>query len=100
MDKIGSYTTKPFKRKFQEEVTKFSKNRFYMTGLIDVDITEARRIFECYKRNEGENLSFTSWVAKCVATAVGENKEVQSAKKGKNLIYFDDVDLSIPIEKD
>ncbi len=99
MDKIGNYTTKPFKRKFQEEVTKFSKKRYYMTGLIDVDITEARRIFACYKDREGESLSFTSWVAKCVATAVGENKEAQSAKKGKNLIYFEDVDLSIPIEK-
>ncbi|MCG3259970.1 MAG: 2-oxo acid dehydrogenase subunit E2 [Candidatus Heimdallarchaeota archaeon] len=99
MDRIGKYTTKPFKRKFQAEATEFSRNRFYMTGLLELDITKARKIFVCYKKQKGENLSFTSWVAKCVATAISENIEVQSAKKGKKIIYFEDVDLSIPIEK-
>lgn len=99
MDNIGKYTTKPFKRKFQEETTLFSRNRYYMIGLLETDITEARRIFACYKETKGTSLSFTSWVAKCVATAIDENKKVQAAKKGRNLIYFDDVDISVPIEK-
>ena len=99
MDKIGSYTTKPFKRKLQVEATKFSRNRYYMTGLMELDITDARKIMACYKRQTGTNLSFTSWVAKCVATAVSENKEVHSSKKGRKIIFFDDVDISIPIEK-
>ena len=75
MDKIGSYTTKPFKRKLQVEATKFSRNRYYMTGLMELDITDARKIMACYKRQTGTNLSFTSRVAKCVATAVSENKQ-------------------------
>ena len=99
MDNIGNYTTKPFKRKLQVEATEFSRNRYYMTGLMELDITEARKIFACYKRQTGANLSFTSWVAKCLATAVSENKEVHSSKKGKKIIFFEDVDLSIPIEK-
>jgi len=99
MDKIGNYTTIPFKRKFQAEAVQFSRKRYYMTGLMELDITNARKIFVCYKKQHVDNLSFTSWVAKCLATAVSENKEVQSAKKGKKIIFFEDVDLSIPIEK-
>ncbi len=99
MDRIGNYTIKPFKRKLQAEVTEFSRNRYYMTGLMELDVTEARKIFACYKNQKGENLSFTSWVAKCVGIAVNENREVHSARKGKKIIFFEDVDLSIPIEK-
>ncbi|MHA1258665.1 MAG: 2-oxo acid dehydrogenase subunit E2 [Candidatus Heimdallarchaeaceae archaeon] len=99
MDYIGNYETHFFDRVLQEELVKLSKDRYYMTGLLEIDVTKAKKIFRQYKKVNGSSLSFTAWVVKCIAQAVSENKEVQAMRKGKKLYYFDDVDVSLPVEK-
>ncbi|RDE17590.1 MAG: hypothetical protein C4K49_02000 [Candidatus Thorarchaeota archaeon] len=74
------------------------KHRIY--GLVEVDVTKARRFISENEAKTGEKLSFTAWVTKCVAQAVSEHKEVQAFKKGKKkLIVFDDVDVGLIIER-
>lgn len=74
------------------------KHRIY--GLVEIDITEARKFISENEAKTGEKLSFTGWVVKCVAQAVSEHREVQAIKKGKkNLIVFDDVDVGMIIER-
>jgi pyruvate/2-oxoglutarate dehydrogenase complex dihydrolipoamide acyltransferase (E2) component len=74
------------------------KHRIY--GLVEIDVTEARKFISEYEDKTGEKLSFTGWVIKCVAQAVSEYREVQAMKKGKKkLIVFDDVDVGIVIER-
>ncbi len=99
MDKVGKYKIIPFKRQLQAEVTEMSNHMLYMTGLIELDITEAREFFRSYKEKNGESLSFTAWVVRCVAVAVKDNIEVHTFKKGRKLYIFEDVDVSIAIEK-
>ena len=70
-----------------------------MQGLLELDITDAREIFRCYKDSNGSSLSFTAWMVRCVAQAVSENLEVQAIKKRNKLYIFDDVDVSIIVEK-
>ncbi|MFX0065167.1 MAG: 2-oxo acid dehydrogenase subunit E2 [Candidatus Hermodarchaeota archaeon] len=74
------------------------KNRIY--GLVEIDITKARKFISENEAKTGEKLSFTAWVIKCIAQAVSEQREVQALKKGKmKLIVFDDVDVGMIIER-
>lgn len=75
------------------------KHRIY--GMVEVDVTEARKFIADYEEKTGEKLSFTGWVINCVAQALSEHKEIQAYKKGKKkLIIFDDVDVGIIIERE
>jgi len=74
------------------------KNRIY--GLVEIDVTKARRFISENEAKTGEKLSFTAWVIKCIAQAVSEHREVQAFKKGKKkLIVFDDVDVGLIVER-
>jgi pyruvate/2-oxoglutarate dehydrogenase complex dihydrolipoamide acyltransferase (E2) component len=74
------------------------KHRMY--ALLEVDVTIARQFIEGYKALTGEGMSFTGYLAFCLARAVDENKAVQAYRKGrKQLVLFDDVDVGIMIEQ-
>ncbi|MHA2281561.1 MAG: 2-oxo acid dehydrogenase subunit E2 [Promethearchaeota archaeon] len=99
---IGSY-----------EISKFPKVRIptldflavsdknhYVKSLIEVDVTTGRRYLINQEKKSGVKLSFTAWLLKCIAKAASEHKSVHSMMKGKNkIIKFDDVDISIVVEK-
>ncbi len=71
-----------------------------MFGLLEVDVTVARRFIAAYKQRTGETLSFTGYLASCLAQAVDENKEVQAYRKGsRQLVLFDDVDVGLLVER-
>ena len=70
-------------------------------GLIEVDVTRAREFMREHRVKTGESLSFTAWIAMCLAKAVSENKTIQAGRKGsKHLVLFDDVDVYTQIERD
>ncbi len=69
-------------------------------GLLEVDVTVARQFIEAHKARMGESLSFTGYLAYCLARAVDEDKSVQAYLKGrKQLVVFDDVDVGLPVER-
>jgi pyruvate/2-oxoglutarate dehydrogenase complex dihydrolipoamide acyltransferase (E2) component len=71
-----------------------------MYGLLEVDVTNARKSIAEYKKRTGETLSFTGFLAHCLACAVDENKQVQAYPKGhKQLMVFDDVNIGLMIEQ-
>jgi pyruvate/2-oxoglutarate dehydrogenase complex dihydrolipoamide acyltransferase (E2) component len=70
-----------------------------MYGLLEVDVTVARQFIAEHKAHAGETLSFTGYLAFCLARAVDEDKSVQAYLKGrKQLVLFDDVDVALMIE--
>src|SRR5512142_2054333 len=70
-------------------------------GLLEVDVTRARQLIEAHKAQTGETLSFTGYLAFCLARAVDEDKSVQAYLKGrKHLVIFDDVDVFLPVERE
>ncbi len=70
-----------------------------MYGLLEVDVTVARRLIAEHKARTGETLSFTSFLVSCLARAVDEDKAVQAYRKGrKQLILFDDVNVGLMVE--
>jgi pyruvate/2-oxoglutarate dehydrogenase complex dihydrolipoamide acyltransferase (E2) component len=68
-------------------------------GLLEVDVTVARRFIAEHKARTNETLSFTGFLVACLAHAVDEDKAVQAYLKGrKQLIVFDDVNVGMMIE--
>lgn len=75
-------------------------NKHYVKGLIEFDVTEGRNKILEHEKNTGVKISFTAWLLKCIGQAASEFKEVHSMMMGKNkIIKFDDVDISITVEK-
>jgi pyruvate/2-oxoglutarate dehydrogenase complex dihydrolipoamide acyltransferase (E2) component len=70
-----------------------------MHGLLEVDVTGAKARLKSHKAATSESLSFTAFLAVCLAKAVDEHKAVQAMRKGsKCLVLFEDVDIYLPIE--
>ncbi|HET7089849.1 MAG TPA: 2-oxo acid dehydrogenase subunit E2 [Anaerolineae bacterium] len=70
-----------------------------MYGLLEVDVTVARRFIAEHKARTGETLSFTGFLVSCLARAVDEDKAVQAYLKGrKQLVLFDDVNVGLMVE--
>jgi len=71
-----------------------------MYGLLEVDVTVARQFIAGHKARTGEALSFTGFLAYCLARAVDEDKAVQAYLKGRTqLVLFDNVDVGLMIER-
>lgn len=71
-----------------------------MYGLLEVDVTEARRIMAEYKERAGETLSFVGFLTYCLAYAVDEDKTIQAYRKGdKHLMVFDTVNIGLMVEQ-
>jgi pyruvate/2-oxoglutarate dehydrogenase complex dihydrolipoamide acyltransferase (E2) component len=71
-----------------------------MYGLLEVDVTVARQFIAEHKARTGEILSFTGYLAYCLARAVDEDKIVQSYRKGhKQIIMFDEINVGLMIER-
>lgn len=69
-------------------------------GLIEVDITKARERMGEIKKQTGEAISFTGFIVYCCARAVDADKRVHAVRDWRNrLVLFDDVDVSLPVER-
>src|SRR5512139_604493 len=71
-----------------------------MYGLLEVDVTVARKLIADHKARTGETLSFAGFLTFCLARAVDEDKTIQAYRKGnKQLILFDDVNVGLMVER-
>ena len=76
------------------------RRKNHIAALIELDVTEALELNRTLKEAEGRGLSFTGWLAKCVAQSVAEHRSVHALRKGRRrLVVFDDVDVSILVEE-
>lgn len=70
-------------------------------GLMEIDVTQAREFIREHKSRTGEALSFTAFIATCLAHAVNENKMTHAYRDWRNrLILFDEVDVNTMIERE
>jgi pyruvate/2-oxoglutarate dehydrogenase complex dihydrolipoamide acyltransferase (E2) component len=74
--------------------------KHHIKALIELDVTEARKMIR-EKKKQSRNISFNSWLIKCISAAVEEFKNIHGIRKGKRkIVIFDDVDISIMIERE
>jgi len=99
--KQAGYSVLPFPRERQliVEGGRIAAQRHTVHGLIEVDVTEPRRVIRDHKARTGETLSFTAFVITCLGKAVDENKMVHAYRDWRNrLILFDEVDVNTIVE--
>ena len=71
-----------------------------MYGLLEVDVTVARKLIAEHEARTGETLSFAGFLTFCLARAVDEDKTIQAYRKGdRQLILFDDVNVGLMVER-
>ncbi len=71
-----------------------------MYGLLEVDVTLARRLITEHKAHTGETLSFAGFLSYCLARAVDEDKSIQVFRKGdKHLVMYEDVNVGLMVER-
>jgi hypothetical protein len=89
----------PVMRRFSLDAGYMGRRRHIVHGLLEVDVTDARRVIREHKAQTGEALSFTAFIITCLAKAAGEHKAVHAYRNWRNqLVIFDDVDVNTMIE--
>lgn len=87
----------PLARTATVDTLRMGMTRHHVPILLEVDVTEAREEL-ARRRGEGQDLSFTGWVVRCVAQAAQEHKRVHAVRRGRRgLVVFDDVDISLAV---
>ena len=70
-----------------------------MHGLIELDVTEARRLIAQHQAQTGEQLSFTAFIIHCLGRSLNDFPEVHAMRDWRGrLVIYDDVDVTIMIE--
>lgn len=102
MDTIGKYQETPFPktRELIIDVVEQGLEKHHVKVLLELDVTLAREYLRVYKGKQGVSLSFTGWMAKCIAQAVRENPQVHALRHGHaSMILFEEVDVLITVQK-
>src|SRR5512140_2703969 len=73
--------------------------RHTITALIEVDVTDARRILRLYKEKTGEAISFTAFILSCLGATIDQNRYFHARRDllGR-LVLFEEVDCATLIE--
>ncbi len=75
--------------------------RHTIHGLLEVDVTDARRAIREWRGKGGEPLSFTGFIVASLARAVAEDRRMHAYRKGRDrLVLFDDIDVALAVERE
>jgi len=86
-------------RRLMVDGGQLAKQKHLIHGLVEMDVTEARRLIRAHKEKTGEALSFTAFFMSCFGRAVDMNKHMQAVRTwGEKLVLFEDVDINTMFE--
>lgn len=86
-------------RRLMVDGGRLGRQKHLIHGLVEMDVTAARRLIREHRARTGEALSFTAFVMACVARAVETNKQMQAYRTWRErLVIFDDVDVNTMFE--
>src|SRR5215213_1914045 len=91
----------PSSRQLTFDVGMVGLAKHHVKALLEVDVTEARRIIK-QNRHNGRKISFTAWLIKAIADCIALHPPIagiNDAKRNKVLV-FNEVDISIVVEKE
>jgi len=99
--KAGSYKVIPFPkiRRLMVDGGRMGRQRHTVHGLLEIDVTRARKAIHEHKARTGEALSFSAFVMACLGRAVDMNKHMHAYRNWRDqLIIFDEVDVNTLFE--
>jgi pyruvate/2-oxoglutarate dehydrogenase complex dihydrolipoamide acyltransferase (E2) component len=99
--KNENYQVIPFPkiRRLMVDGGQLARQKHLIHGLVEMNVTEARRLIRDHKAKTGESLSFTAFIISCLGRAVDMNKHMQAVRTWREkLVLFDDVDVNTMFE--
>jgi pyruvate/2-oxoglutarate dehydrogenase complex dihydrolipoamide acyltransferase (E2) component len=96
-----SYQLIPFPkiRRLMVDGGYMARQKHLIHGLVEMDVTRARRMIHEHKVRTGEVLSFTAFIMACLGQVVDRNKHMQAVRTWREkLALFDDVDVNTMFE--
>ncbi len=91
----------PVMRRFSLDNGRMSSRRNFFHALLEVDVTEPRRLIREHKARTGEAISFTAFIVYCLGQALEVHKELTAFRDWRGrLIVFDDVNINTMVEAD
>lgn len=100
MENIG-YKIVPFPkiRRLMVDGGRLARQKHLIHGLVEMDVTDARRLIREYKAKTGETISFTAFIMVCLGRAIDMNKHMQAVRTWREkLVIFEDVDMNTMFE--
>ncbi len=100
MENIG-YEVVPFPkiRRLMVDGGRLARQKHLIHGLVEMDVTDARRLIREHKAKTGETISFTAFIIVCLGRAVDMNKHMQAIRTWREkLVIFEDVDVNTMFE--
>lgn len=89
----------PRARRLVTDIGWVSQSRPTIRGLLEIDVTEPRRLIHEHEARTGEKLSFTAFLTACVGHAVDQNKYLHAYRDWRGrLVLYDAVDIATMIE--
>jgi len=86
-------------RRLMVDGGRMARQKHLIHGLVEMDVTDTRRLIRDHKARTGEALSFTAFVMACLGRAVDMNKHMQAYRTWREkLVIFDDVDVNTMFE--
>ena len=91
----------PSSRQLTFDVGRIGLAKHHVRALLEVDVTEARKLIK-QSRHGGRKISFTAWLIKSIADCIALHPPVAGLNDAKRneVLVFEDVDVSIVVEKD
>jgi pyruvate/2-oxoglutarate dehydrogenase complex dihydrolipoamide acyltransferase (E2) component len=99
--KNENYQIIPFPkiRRLMVDGGRMARQKHLIHGLVEMDVTDARRLIQEHKSRTDETLSFTAFVMACLGRAVDMNKHMQAYRTWwEKLVIFDDMDVNTMFE--
>jgi pyruvate/2-oxoglutarate dehydrogenase complex dihydrolipoamide acyltransferase (E2) component len=82
------------------DIGAIGKSKHYVSALLELNVTAAREKIRSARKARNERISFTAWLLKAIGETISRHKEVAAFRyRRRKLIIFDNVDISIVIEK-
>lgn len=91
----------PSSRQLTFDVGKIARSKHHVMALLEVDVTDAWKAVR-QSRRAGRPISFTGWLIKVIADCVALHPQAAgiNCPKRNRVMIFDEVDLSIVVEKE
>ncbi|MFC7095714.1 2-oxo acid dehydrogenase subunit E2 [Halobaculum marinum] len=89
----------PTRRRGTVDYMRAAGRRSNVHGLIEVDVTEARRRIEAIEVETGDSLSFTGFLVYCLARALDDHPHVNAYRDWRGRVHvFEAVDVNVLVE--
>lgn len=93
--------TLPFRaeRNATIDTLRWARTRLHIPVLLEVDVTDLRHSVREVRRTSGAGLSLTAAIVGAVARAAARHPRVHSARRGRRIVLFEEVDVAVLAER-